>query len=367
MNMEIRTKQDVRDMARGAALLGVGGGGDPYVGQLMLQQEVLKGRYPRVIKAHELADDAKVVSVCGIGSPPVLVEHLLSSKLLSKLMDRMEEYLGYKIDALISAEIGGLNSVMTLGVAAQRDIPLIDADGMGRAFPKLEMVTFSVYGCSASPVMIMDELGNSALVHARNDATAEHMCRAISSSLGAMVYASLYPMSGKQVKDFAVHDTISLCYSIGKCIRESREELDSPFDGLLALLHKPEKNQHCKILFDGKIVDLKHEIRDAWHFGTITMEAHGNSKDVMVVEMQNEYLAARHNGKTVTIVPDLIAILDSESAEPITGEGLKYGQRVKVLGISAAPIMRRPECLAVFGPGGFGFKEDFRPLEELNP
>ncbi|MEJ8567686.1 DUF917 domain-containing protein [Elongatibacter sediminis] len=365
--MEIRNKQDVRDMARGAAFLGVGGGGDPYVGQLMLQQEVLKGRYPRVIKADELDDDARVLSVCGIGSPPVLVEHLLSSRLLSELMDRMEEHLGYSIDALISAEIGGLNSVMTLGVAAQRDLPLIDADGMGRAFPKLELVTFSVYGCPASPVMIMDELGNMAIVQSRDDATAEMMSRAISSSLGAMVYSALYPMTGRQVKDFAVHDTISLCYSIGKCIRESREELDNPFDGLLALLNRPEEGRHCRLLFDGKIVDLVHEIRDAWHFGTITMEANGNPDDVMVVEMQNEYLAARHNGKTVTMVPDLLCILDAETAEPITGERLKYGQRIKVVGLSAAPIMRRPECLAVFGPGGFGYKEEFKPIEELNP
>ncbi len=365
--MEIRNKQDVRDMARGAAFLGVGGGGDPYVGQLMLQQEVLKGRYPTVIKAEELADDARVVSVCGIGSPPVLVEHLLSSSLLSKLMDRMEAHLGYSIDALISAEIGGLNSVMTLGVAAQRNLPLIDADGMGRAFPKLEMVTFSVYGCAASPVMIMDELGNSAIINARDDKTAEHMSRAISSSLGAMVYSSLYPMTGKQVKDYAVHGTISLCYSIGRCIRESREQLDSPFHGLLALLDRPEINRHCKILFDGKIVDLLHEIRDAWHFGTITIEANGDPGDVMVVEMQNEYLAARRNGKTVAIVPDLICILDAVTAEPITGERLKYGQRVKVIGLSAAPIMRRPECLAVFGPAGFGYDEPFEPIEVLNP
>jgi DUF917 family protein len=228
------------------------------------------------------------------------------------------------------------------------------------------MVTFSVYGCPASPVMIMDELGNMAMVHAQNDSTAEKMCRAISSSLGAMVYASLYAMTGKQVKDYAVHDTISLSYRIGRCIRESRDQLDNPFQGLLALLNKPEENRYCKILFDGKIVDLVHEIKDAWHFGTITMEANGDSKDLMVVEMQNEYLAARLNGKTVTIVPDLICILDAETAEPITGERLKYGQRVKVVGLSAAEIMRRPECLEVFGPAAFGYEESFRPIEELN-
>jgi uncharacterized protein len=83
------------------------------------------------------------------------------------------------------------------------------------------------------------------------------------------------------------------------------------------------------------------------------------------VEIQNEYLVARHHGRTVAIVPDLIAILDAESAEPLTAEMLAYGQRVRVIGYSAAPIMRRPECLKVFGPRLFGLDEDFRPVEEL--
>jgi len=44
---------------------------------------------------------------------------------------------------------------------------------------------------------------------------------------------------------------------------------------------------------------------------------------------------------------------------------LAYGQRVRVIGYSAAPIMRRAECLKVFGPRLFGLDEDFRPVEEL--
>jgi DUF917 family protein len=64
-------------------------------------------------------------------------------------------------------------------------------------------------------------------------------------------------------------------------------------------------------------------------------------------------------------VPDLIAVLDASTAEPITTEGLKYGQRVAVLGISAAPIMRSPQALAVFGPQAFGLADPFIPLEQL--
>jgi DUF917 family protein len=62
-------------------------------------------------------------------------------------------------------------------------------------------------------------------------------------------------------------------------------------------------------------------------------------------------------------VPDLICVLEAESAEPITTEGLRYGQRVVVVGISTPAIMRTPEALAVFGPACFGLDEPFRPVE----
>jgi uncharacterized protein len=54
---------------------------------------------------------------------------------------------------------------------------------------------------------------------------------------------------------------------------------------------------------------------------------------------------ARHDDRTVMLVPDLIAVLDAESIEPLTAEILSHGQRVRVVGDSAAPIMRRPEGL----------------------
>ena len=35
--------QDVADIARGAAFLGAGGGGDPYYGRLMVEQAMVDG------------------------------------------------------------------------------------------------------------------------------------------------------------------------------------------------------------------------------------------------------------------------------------------------------------------------------------
>jgi len=66
-------------------------------------------------------------------------------------------------------------------------------------------------------------------------------------------------------------------------------------------------------------------------------------------------------------VPDLICVLDAETAEPITTEGLRYGQRVRVIGISTPDMMRTPEALAAFGPGAFGIDEEFVPVEQTLP
>jgi DUF917 family protein len=85
----------------------------------------------------------------------------------------------------------------------------------------------------------------------------------------------------------------------------------------------------------------------------------------MHITFQNENLIARVDGEVKAIVPDLICILDSETAEPITTETLRYGQRVKVMAVSVPPIMRTPEALAIFGPQAFGLDEPFTPIETL--
>jgi uncharacterized protein len=363
----VATDQDIQDMARGAVFLGSGGGGDPYVGELYLRRQLAEGRPARIVKAAELPDDAFVISIAGVGAPTVLVEHLVSTNTLLRLLEASQQFYGRKVDALISAEIGGANSMFPLALGARAGLPVIDGDGMGRAFPHLEMTTFSVYGCSACPSVLMDDAGNVVHVQTTTDRIAEDVVRAICASLGSMIYGSFYPMSGKQAKQLAVHDTISHTLEIGRRIRAARESQSNPIRDLLEFLNQPAEQRHARELFSGRIVDVRHETRDGWHWGEALISSGRGDRPEFSIEIQNEYLIARHEGRTVTLVPDLIAVLDAESAEPLTAEMLSYGQRVTVIGYSAAPIMRRAESLKVFGPRMFGINEDFHGVEQLVP
>src|SRR5690606_17338048 len=138
--------EDARDFARGAAFLGTGGGGDPYIGRLLLEQALRRSGPAQVIAADSLEDDALVMPIAGRGAPTVIVEKILGFAEGELALRTIEQRLGRKASAIMSAEIGGLNALYPVAIAAHLGLPVVDADGMGRAFPELQMVSFNIYG-----------------------------------------------------------------------------------------------------------------------------------------------------------------------------------------------------------------------------
>jgi hypothetical protein len=66
----------------------------------------------------------------------------------------------------------------------------------------------------------------------------------------------------------------------------------------------------------------------------------------------------------VVSVPDLITVLDLETGEPVTTEGLRYGFRVAVLAIPSPPQWRGEAGLRLVGPRYFGYDVDYTPVEQ---
>src|SRR5438132_13644709 len=79
-------------------------------------------------------------------------------------------------------------------------------------------------------------------------------------------------------------------------------------------------------LFKGKILDVERRTTAGFAVGTTTIEGldeYAGKK--MTIRFQNENLMAAVDGGVVATVPDLIAILDTESALAIRTEGIGYG------------------------------------------
>ena len=359
------TLDTLLDFARGAAFLGTGGGGDPYVGRLILQQQLATGGKVRLIDPMDLDDDALVVPVANMGAPTVLIERFPNGPAAVAAVRKMEELLERKVEAIMPIEAGGVNATLPAVVGSLMDLPVVDADGMGRAFPELQMTTFSIYGVPGSPVVIKDEHDNEVVVKAVDDETAEWLARVVCIRMGGKAEITLYPMSGKDAKTKSVPNTISLAIEIGHAISSARAAQQDPFAALTAFFGAADPPRCCKVLFDGKVVDLLRETTRGFAIGRLILHHIEGDGEAMEIEFQNEFLSARVGDKYLATAPDLICVLDRETAEPITTENLRYGQRVKVVGVGVPPVMRTPEALAVWGPRVFGVDRDYIPIEDI--
>lgn len=359
--------ETIHDIAVGTTLLGAGGGGETYLAELQLQQVIENGAQVRLVHIADVPDYA-LVAACGwMGAPTVQKEIYANGSEAEAGLEKLEQILGRKVDAIFPIEIGGQNGLSALLLAARRGIPVVDCDGMGRAFPEAHMVTFNIYGCSACPAIFTDNKGNCLVMEVTSNQEEERLGRQLAIAMGGHCHVIDYPMSGQLLRQYAVPGTLTIARDIGHAVSNAGRARRDVFDALLTCLRGTDYYRHARILFDGKIVDLDRNIRDGFTKGTVILEGGGQQPRRMEVEFQNENISAHRDGKVVATVPDIIAIADRESGQAINTENLRYGQRVKVIGISVPPVLRTAEALEVVGPGAFGLDVDYVPVEALSP
>ena len=354
------TADNLAALAIGAGILGTGGGGNPRVGMLTALQHVKAGAPIRVVGIEEVGDDAFATSVGGMGAPVVSVERLPRGDEPLNALRALEHHLGRAFTHLIPGEIGGANSMRPLIVAAQTGLPVVDGDGMGRAFPELQMDTFTIYGVPPTPGAICDPRGHVAIFDGIAEAqTLERYARAVTIQMGGAAGYAFPPMDAAQLRRTTIPGTITLAQRIGEAVLGARNGRGNPIDAALAV-------SGGRRLFHGKITDVERRLEGGFARGMVVIAgADEDEGRTLHIDFQNENLIARDGqGAVLAVVPDLICIVDQDSAEPITTELLRYGLRVAVLAIPAPELLKTPEALAVVGPAAFGYPDvAYEPMD----
>lgn len=348
---------DALPIAIGAAVMGTGGGGNTYIGRITLEKELReRGGAVRVITADEVADDAFVCAIGGMGAPTVGIEKLLQGDEFVNALRALEAHVGQSLDALIISEIGGANAVRPLITALQMGLPIVDGDPMGRAFPELQMDTFSIGGIPPCPMALADAHGNAVVFHHLDTPQrAESYGRVLTIQMGGSAALAMPGMRGAQMKAHIIRGTLTLAHQIGTAVLDARKRsIDVP-DVIARVC-----NGH--VLFRGKIVDVERRTTKGFARGTMQLVGF-NGESNLRIAFQNENLVAWQNSKVVCCVPDLITLVELESGEPIGTEMLRYGLRVAVMAIPAPKELKTVEALAFVGPAAFGYDDVvFNPL-----
>jgi DUF917 family protein len=349
----ILSVDDLERLAIGAGILGTGGGGNPYLGKIHALKYLKRGIEIRIIDLDDVPDDALVTSVGGMGAPTVGIERISRGDETLLAVQGLARYIGRDFTHLIAGEIGGSNAIAPIIVAAQCGLPIIDGDGMGRAFPELQMDTFMIAGISPTPAVIADHLGHETVFDNISDpTTVERYARAVTIQMGGGAGLAVPVMTGTQVRDAAIPGTVSLAIAIGDAVLHARSGRGNPVDAALEV-------SGGRRLFAGKITNVERRNEGGFARGVLHVDGSGgDSGRSVTIDFQNENLIVRTNeGEILAVVPDLICLVDEDTAEPITTEILRYGLRVVVVGIPAPGQLKTEAALKLIGPAAFGYPD----------
>ncbi|EFY86007.1 hydantoinase/oxoprolinase, putative [Metarhizium acridum CQMa 102] len=363
---------DLELISTGCAILGTGGGGPTYYEYLKSLQCLSnndKGRM-RIVSPKSLKDDAIVCLGTWYGSPSVINERIAAGNEIVdaiKAVNRIQHI--ERFDAVLADEIGGGNGLSALPVGTYFDVPVVDADGMGRAYPTMYHITFSVYGHEMTPAVITDARGNAVVaMGVDSPKRLETICRNAAVELGLTCACGTNPISGDMAKTIAVPNTLSQSWYLGRAVHQARRAKTSYTDAIFDVCAG-------RVIFTGKIVDVQRHLGGGYTMGAVVLapftdaEREAESKagaqpdKHMMIPFQNEYLYAalcdeagsQESQQVVATVPELISILGHDG-EAIGSQDLRFGLRVNVIALPAHPLWKTKEAMAVGGPAGFGLK-----------
>lgn len=352
------TLDDTQAIALGAGILGTGGGGNTYVGRAWLDYELRqRGSVCRVVDADAIADDVLVAAVGTMGAPTVSNEKPLRGDEFEIGVRALEKHMGRRIDAILIGEIGGANALKPLICGLQLGLPVVDGDGMGRAFPELQMDTFSIAGLSLTPLALTDSHGNTVIIdHVDTPLRAEQYARRLTIEMGGSAALTMPVMTGREMKAHIIRGTLSLAWRLGQGVLDARAGGRDAAEMVAGL-------GNGRVLFRGKITDVERRTVQGFARGRLRMTAFNDAADTLDIVFQNENLIARHNGSIVCTVPDLICIMSLDDGEPVGTESLRYGLRAAVVTLPAPRELKTGAALQVVGPAAFGYPNvPFVPL-----
>ena len=359
---EYVTLEDIHRLSVGAWILGAGGGGDPYHSYLNVRELYAQGSQVMLVDPKGLADDAKIAVVSAMGAPLVGEERLDDPLVAARAVEVMQQHLGYEFDAVMAVEIGGSNGLQAFLVAAVLNIPVIDADAMGRAFPEAQMTSFAIGNLDPFPMALADIRDNSiVLTRTASWKWTERLSRVVCTELGSTAATCKAPRTGAEVKQWALHNTVSQAIKLGSAVEQALARHDDPVQAVLDIAHGLR-------LFTGKVTDITRRTTGGFLRGTAELDGlRADAGHRFELEFQNEFLIGFRDGEVQVMVPEIICIMDTESGEAIGTETLRYGQRVTVIALPSPPLLLTRAGLLLMGPRAFDYGIDFQSVFETQP
>ncbi len=326
--------QDLEDILRGSHFYASGGGGAYENGRQLLQQttDILRQRGETGLAylepGNNIPDTLWCPFVGALGAPAKYLSEGFEHSPVRALKlheDAMGQQLGqpeFRFSAVSAVETGTIAYGMNMLLAAQQNIPMIDADGCGRAVPVIPMLGLAQPVRDApqlSPIALVseqDELqgGAQLVINTRNTHNLSDMLHGIityDDGFDQRSAFSCYAATGAQLNSsqpgFIVPGAMTKCLALGRALRQNRGNESATVKAVTALTG----GVHLARL---RLLSLDEETRDGFDF--LQVELLDDSGIRYRVQVENESLLVLREDyyghwQPLAMAPDLICYLCS--------------------------------------------------------
>ncbi|MCJ1310868.1 hypothetical protein MMC25_004536 [Agyrium rufum] len=268
---------DMEWLSIGCYILGCAGGGSPYSKYLETRQILREGAEMRIIDVTDLSPDSILIPVCKMGSPMVSTERPGGDLARDALIGMLKHQQIDKFAALLCIEVGGGNGIVNLPVGASSDfnVPMVDGDLMGRAYPTFEKVTPFVVGSGDINDLLPASLGsgdgtNLIMTKAKNTEMVDKALRAACVEMGCSAGIAFRPMSAKEMAAGGILRTHSLAWRLGRAVK-TYQIAQSEVSIADSLIREFGGSESARLIFKGKIVATENRLVKGHSYGLIVI------------------------------------------------------------------------------------------------
>ncbi|MFH0943181.1 MAG: DUF917 domain-containing protein [Candidatus Beckwithbacteria bacterium] len=331
--MKLLTKKILNDLLIGSTFYGTGGGGDPLLAKKIYQSlpkdQPIKLKSIKKFKAEDLF--ITTYTIGGLSQIPI------KRTIINKAQLIYQQYLCKNISGIIPVEIGPLSLALAINLASKLNLPLVDADFVGRrSTPEVFLETITLFNISRTPILVINNQGNyQILKKSKSYLEEEEFLRKFAEESGGFALVLGYPITQLQAQKSLVSRSVSNAITAGIKIKN--------------------KKLVGKKLFQGKISRIKLVNQGSFTVKEVKIKNANNTANLYI---KNENLLLWINGKITLTCPDLIILLDQKN-KPIFNLNLKLNQKINVIGVKAPTLWRSQKGQKLFNPKLFGF--NFKP------
>jgi DUF917 family protein len=363
-------EQELVDMLIGSCIQSTRGC-DPTDSINSVRQALSEGKEFKLIATEDFEDDWMVVAVQGLGGGGAweyVIERTEQQGLAtisdqrSRVIDLLSDFIGKDFKALVRSEAAGATATALL-LAADMDIPILDAGITGRAVPEVQQSIPWISGIASIPTAIVTKWGDEIIIkHAVDEYRVEDIGRAIAVASGGEATITMTPMSGAQLDRGVIDGNLSEAMLFGRTVREAREAGKDPVAELIAVANGYR-------LFQGTVTRSDDQGDRGFNWVDVELAGVGDFEGkTYKIFVKNENIVGWLDGQFDAMSPDYIYNLNPATGESDVGVGIGgyiVGSEVVIVGVPGAEQWRSEKGVELMGPRHFGFDFDYIPIEKL--